>query len=89
MDKITKNDIHLTSSQNLTEISDNEWKIIERQKNSYILSDDYDISFLKYPGYIFSNEEAKDCYTRIHNDFIADNIYTPSRGNLSKNNNYI
>ena len=86
---IDKTKIHLASSQNLTEITDDEWKLIEYQKHSFSISDDPNISLLRYPGFIFSNVEAQHCYTTIYKDFVDNNIYTPSRGNLSKNNNYI
>jgi len=89
MNRIDISNAHFVSSLNLTEINDEEWKIIAEQKYSFILSDLCDIKFLRYPGFVFSNIEAKDCYTKIYKDFIDNNIYTPSRGNLSKNNNYI
>jgi len=89
MKQINKDNVHFISSQNLTEIQDDEWKIIAEQKHNFLLSDNCDISFLKWPGFVFSNIEAQSCYTRIYKDFIDNNIYTPSRGNLSKNNNYI
>lgn len=89
MKVLTKNNVHLVSSQNLTQIPEDEWDIIAYNKKSYIISEDCDISFLRYPGYIFSNEEAFSNYMKIYTDFQKENIYTPSRGNLSKTNNYI
>jgi len=89
MKQINSGNVHFASSQNLSEIQDDEWKIIATQKYSYILSDNCNISFLRFPGFIFSNIEAQQSYTRIYKDFINNNIFTPSRGNLSKNNNFI
>lgn len=89
MKQINISEAHITSTQNLTEIKDDEWNIINKQKCYFILSDSCDKSFIKFPGYVFSNMQAKNCYMRIYNDFISQNIFTPSRGNLSKNNNYI
>lgn len=89
MKQINITQTHFASSQNLTEISDDEWKIIESQKHSFILSDNCDSSYLRYPGFTFSNLQAQNAYLKIYNDFISENIYAPSRGNLSKNNNYI
>lgn len=89
MKQIEKTKAHLISSQNLKEIPDEEWKIIAEQKHTYIISDDCDTSFLRWPGFVFSNDQAQNAYMRIYKDFIDNNIYTPSRGNLSKNNNNI
>jgi len=86
---IDKSQSYFASSQILSSILDDEWKLIEYQKHSFLISDDCDLSFLKYPGFIFSNIEASNAYKRIYKDFIDNNIYTQSRGNLSKSNNYI
>lgn len=89
MIEIKKDIVHCSSSQNLRQISNDEWKIIEQQKNSFLISDECDTSFLRWPGYVFSNSKAQQAYLKIYKDFVDNNIYTPSRGNLSKNNNYI
>jgi hypothetical protein len=89
MVQIEDKSIHFATSQNLSEIQDEEWRIIAAQKHTFLLSDNCDTSFLRYPGFVFSNLQAKECYLRIYNDFINDGIFTPSRGNLSINNNYI
>ncbi|NMC58016.1 MAG: hypothetical protein GYA51_01270 [Candidatus Methanofastidiosa archaeon] len=89
MNQIKINSVHLASSQNLTEIQENEWEIIAQQKHSFFLSDTNDIHYLRFPGFVFSNLEAQNNYLKIYKDFVDNNIYTPSRGNLSKSNNYI
>lgn len=89
MNQIVADKVHFVTSQNLTDIQNEEWEIIATQKHSFILSDNCDIKFLRFPGFVFSSEEAQRCYLKIYKDFIDNNIYTPSRGNLSKNNNYI
>ena len=89
MVELQQNNAHFVTSQNLTEIQQSEWDNISYNKNSYIISDNCDVSFLRYPGYIFSNKEAASNYMKIYNDFLSQNIYTPSRGNLSKSNHYL
>jgi len=89
LSQINKEEAHFLSSFEVSDIMDDEWKIIEKQKDSFIISDDCDTSFLKWPGYVFSNLEAKEAYEKIYKDFVDKKTFTPSRGNLSKNNNYI
>jgi len=89
MIQIDDKSVHFATSQNLSEIQDEEWKIIAAQKHTFLLSNNCNVSYLRYPGFVFSNLEAKDCYLRIYNDFVNNGIFTPSRGNLSINNNYI
>lgn len=90
MENINRYKVHLVSTQNLSKIEEDEWDIISKQKYSYILDDKCeDLSLLRFPGFVFSNKQAKTFYDSIYNDFIRNNIYTPSRGNLSKGNNYI
>lgn len=87
--QINENDAHIISSQNLNDLNDEDWKLIKQQKGSFIIGDNCGSRFLKWPGYVFSSPEAQASYMRIYKDFIDQKIYTPSRGNLSKNNNYI
>jgi len=87
MQRIELTEAHIISSANQTALTDDEWKIIGDQKNSYIISDECDTNYMMYPGYVFSNEQAREVYQPIYEGFA--NVNTPARGNLSKNNKWI
>jgi len=87
--QINEKDAHIIPSQKLNDLSEENWNFIKQQRNSFIISDNCGPNFLRWPGYVFSSLDAQSAYMRIYEDFINQKIYTPSRGNLSKNNNHI
>ena len=89
MIQISKEEAYILPSVNLSDISEEKWPIINKQRNSFIIGDDCESKYFKWPGYIFSSVKAQLAYMKIYQDFIDKSIYTPSHGNLSKNNNYI
>lgn len=82
---------NLISSFELNKISDNEWKLINENKFSYLIINSPDIIYLLYPGFVFSSDEAAEFYDRNIMSFIKNNLnaFTTPRGNLSKSNNIV
>lgn len=76
---------------NLSKLNSKDWVNIDRYKNTYITYGESDIKNLIYPGYCFSNSDVAGFYHRYILDFIVNklNSFTPPRGNLHKNNNFI
>lgn len=81
--------IHFVSNYLQTKLENEEWKTIHSQISSYILKEPLEDSRnLNYPGFFFSDQKAADIYfKKVYSSF--KDVYTPPRGNLSKNNNII
>ena len=75
----------LLSHFNMTELDN--FNEIDFFKKSYILNNNQNIRLLRYPGFSFSSDEDADFY---YNNFYKsiENVITPPRGNLSRNNKY-
>lgn len=89
MNEIKETESYLLSTLNIFKIKDDEWNILREQKDSFFYSNNPKVDYLRWPGFIFSSEEAKDFYLKIYNKFKNNKIYTPSRGNLSESNRHI
>lgn len=76
---------------NLSKLNNDDWVNIGKYKNTYITEGQNDIKNLVYPGYCFSDPLAAEFYQRYILNFILNdlNSFTPPRGNLHKNNEFI
>lgn len=65
-----------------------DWCIIDNNKKSYIISDNNDIKYNRFPGFAFT----KSRYAELYYDYIYKNYNqypTPPRGNLSECCEYV
>jgi len=82
---------HLISTSNLSNIKDDEWEKINKDKQTYMCTDDPTIDDLLYPGFIFSSEDAAEYFDKYMMSWYYEDLraFTTPRGNLSKTNNII
>lgn len=86
--KIDKSECFFLDTYKQSEINDDVWSKIEYYKKTYIIQDSCEFKFNRYPGFMFSNDEAAELY---YNNFYnnIENINTQPRGNLSLSSKYI
>lgn len=78
---------HLVSSYSLSKIKDEEWNEINKARKSYLIKEYCDEKLLNFPGFTFSSHYDAKHYFKFYK--TLNNVFTPPRGNLTKENKYI
>lgn len=60
------------------------WEEIDKYKKTYIIKDNPDKIWIRYPGFVFRTEKDKDIYEKFYQENLST-VFTPPRGNISSN----